>query len=358
MKRNLTVLCLLMVVALLLVGCAPAAPAETEAPADAQEPADDTAAEDQQPEAKGGKIAGIVFQEDQYMKLLQMGYKDAVEEGGYEFMPANTNLQQGKEAELINTYCDQKIAGLAITPVSEAASVASMEQAAEAGIIVGVCNSNFVGENENFTATFNPKQYEMGKQTGLAAAEFIKKNNMTGTIKLAIVQFKTLIPEQSLDRVNGFMDQIKDLEGVEIEVVTDQDAWMQDKAITLVTDIITAHPDVNIIYAANEGGAIGATMAVQNSGKAGDIYVFGQDCSDVIVKLLREDTDILQAVCGEDPYVLGYETAKAVVESLDSGKAVGNGELREIPLTTLVRGDEAAIDTFLADLNEKLSRLD
>lgn len=353
MKRNLMVLCLVMVVAMLFVGCAPATPADSEAPADG----DAVAQEDEQPEAKSGKIAGIVFQEDQYMKLLQMGYKEAVEEAGYEFMPANTNLEQGKEAELINTYIDQGIAGMAITPISETASIASMEQAAESGIVVGVCNVSYVGEHENFTATFNPNQYEMGKQTGMAAAEFIKNNNMTGTVKVAIVQFKTLIPEQSSDRVNGFMDQISNLEGVEIEIVADQDAWMQDKAITTVSDIITANPDVDIIYAANEGGTIGATMAVQNSNRGGEIFVFGQDCSDLIVTLLKEDTNILQAVCGEDPYVLGYETAKAVVDSLETGSIVGHGELKQIPLTKLVRGDDEAIDAFLTDLNDKLDRL-
>ena len=57
------------------------------------------------------KVAGVVFQEDQFMKLLQLGYKDTAIKAGYDFYPGNTNGDAAKEAEFLNTYVTQKYKG-------------------------------------------------------------------------------------------------------------------------------------------------------------------------------------------------------------------------------------------------------
>ena len=112
--------------------------------------------------------------------------------------------------------------------------------------------------------------------------------------------------------MNGFVDQIKDLEGVEI--VADQDAWLQDSAVQVVSDILTANESkggVDIIWAANDGGTIGVTMAVKNAGKAGETFVFGTDAAEQQAAFLKADDNILQCVTGQDPYTIGYNTMEA-----------------------------------------------
>jgi ABC-type sugar transport system substrate-binding protein len=43
------------------------------------------------PEGGGEKtVAGIVFQEDQFMKLMALGYADAAKEAGFRILQANT----------------------------------------------------------------------------------------------------------------------------------------------------------------------------------------------------------------------------------------------------------------------------
>ncbi|MDR1127990.1 MAG: substrate-binding domain-containing protein, partial [Treponema sp.] len=79
-------------------------------------------------------VAGIVFQEDQFMKLLSLGYADAAREAGFRILQANTNNDQAREAELINTYVDQKVAGIAIAPLSADSSVATLRRASDAGV--------------------------------------------------------------------------------------------------------------------------------------------------------------------------------------------------------------------------------
>ncbi|MFA7643388.1 MAG: substrate-binding domain-containing protein, partial [Sphaerochaetaceae bacterium] len=147
--------------------------------------------------------------------------------------------------------------------------------------------------------------------------------------------------------------QVKGLPGV--TVVTDQDAWMQDKAITVAGDIITAHSDINIIFAANEGGTIGSTMAVKNAGKAGKIAVFGFDGSEQMVQLLKDPANVLQAVIAQDPYNIGVKTMETVVKAVKGEDySATKGQSFIVPGILLERANPAGLDAFLADLKSKM----
>jgi len=296
------------------------------------------------------KVAGVVFQEDQFMKLLQLGYQDVAEAAGFEFYPGNTNGDAAKEAELLNTYLTQGYAGVAISPISEKASVKVLKDAATDGLLVGISNHTFM-DQPFITGAFTSDNYDLGSTVGKVAAAYIAEN-MNGEAKIAILQYKSLLPEQSSARSSGFLDQLKDLPG--IEVVTDQDAWMQDKAIAVGGDIITAYGDeLDIIFAANEGGTIGATMAVKNSGQ--DIKVFGFDGSEQMVQLLKDDADILQAVIAQDPYNIGVKTMETVVKAA-MGEDISDtqGTSFIVPGVLLERANPAGLDAFVTDLKSKM----
>jgi len=347
MKKVVALLLTLAMVACLFTACTKTEkPAETAAAETTAAAAGTTAAA-----SKGGKIAGVVFLEDQFMKMMQLGYKETAEKAGFEFIPGNTNNDQGKEAELVNTYCDQKIAGMAISPLSETASEASLKQAAAAGIKVGLSNTSYKGDF--FTGCFSSDNYDVGQSTGKAAAKYIK-DKMNGKANIGIIQYKSLLSEQSTARSTGFLDQLKDMP--DCKVVADQDAWLQDKAITVVTDMLTAHPEIDLIFAANDGGTIGSVMAVQNSGKAGKVVVFGTDASEQMVSLLKDQNNILQAVTGQDPYNIGVQTMQSVVDGIN-GKDVSAtaGKVTIVPGILLSRDDTAGLDAFLADLKAKMS---
>ena len=105
--------------------------------------------------AKGKKVAGVVFFEDQFMKLLQSGYKDAAEAAGYEFYPGNTNNDAAKEVEMLNTYVTQGYAGVAIAPTSGTSSIEPLTKAADSGLVVGVANSSL--DNNDWMSDASPR---------------------------------------------------------------------------------------------------------------------------------------------------------------------------------------------------------
>ncbi len=263
------------------------------------------------------KVAGIVFQEDQFMKLLSLGYKAAADDYGAIVMLANTNNDQSKEVELINTYMTQNLDGIAISPLNQTASIEALKRANEMGIAVSIANTAL--DNSPFIAGgFTSDNYLLGEQTGKVCAEFIKTHYAEGEeVRVAVLNFKSQLPEMSALRTNGFLDQIKDIPGVIL--VADQVGYLQDKAVQTAGDIITAQASqggVDIIWAANDGGTIGSVMAVKNAGLSGKTFVFGTDAAEQQLAMLRNEDNVLQAVTGQDPYQIGYKTMEVLLKEI------------------------------------------
>lgn len=294
-------------------------------------------------------IAGMVFQEDQFFKTLSAGYQAAADDLGYEIQLTNTNNDQSKETDALNTYVAQGVLGVAISPLNTQVSPAAVEDASKAGLKVAICNAS----RDAFpyaAASYSADNFSFCKQTGEAAVKFIKEHYEADyVLKIGVVQFKTQVPEQSAERVKGFFAAL-DEAGVKYEIVADQDAWLQDMAVETAGDMLSAHPDMDIIYAANDGGTVGSVMAVENAGLKGKTFVFGTDGSEQIVSLLKNDNNILQAVTAQDAFKIGYSAVEALVNSIEGKTFEGEGKTNIIPGIPLLRGDDANLDAYLADL--------
>jgi len=298
-------------------------------------------------------VAGVVFQEDQFMRLVTMGYEDAAKQAGFRILLSNTNNDQAREAELINTYVAQNVAGLAIAPLDPITSVAVLERASATMKIALADSPN---ANAPFiVGGFASDPYNLGATVGAEAAQFIR-DKLGGKAKIALVQYKSLFVDASTNRVNGFLDAVRKV-NPDVEVVMDQDAWMQDRAIQVAGDILTARSDIDIIYGANDGGTIGSVMAVKNAGLAGKCFVFGIDTGDQQLAMLRDPDNILQAVAGQDPYTIGTRAMQTVIDAINGRDySATRGKITVVPGQLVSRSNPSGIDAFERDLREKIGR--
>ena len=257
------------------------------------------------------RIAGIVFQEDQFFRLILFGMRDAATKNGAELLEANSDGKPDKEVQLINTYIANNVDAIVISPLSAKASLSALNRAREKGIVVVTYNTSIEGDTP--ASFIESDQVDLGAQTGRAASAYVE-NKLGRKAKVAIISGRSQIPEQANMRIDGFRNEITKLPGVKI--VADQDAWLAEQAVKKVGDILTANPDVNIIWAANEGGTVGAVMAVKNAGKAGKVAVFGTDNSEQLSNFLLDDDGILQAVTGQRPFEIGSKAVEAAVSVL------------------------------------------
>ena len=274
------------------------------------------------------RIAGIVLQEDQFFRLVLFGMRDAAKKRGVELLEANSNNKPDKEVQLINTYIANKVDAIAIAPLSAKSSVSALERARERGIPVIIYNLTL--ENDLVTASIGSDQFDIGASTGKAARAYIE-SKLGGKAKIAILAFQSQLPEQSSMRTNGFKSEVTKLPGVTI--VSEQDAWLTEQAVKKVGDILTANPDIRVIWSANEGGTVGAVMAVKNAGKAGKIAVFGTDTSEQLAGFLLDDANILQAITGQRPFEIGSMAVESAVKVLKGEKVEKNVSLPGVLLT-------------------------
>lgn len=320
--KKLIALCLALLMAFTLAACGGGAEPPEEPDTAEPAPMPDSEAEEPAPEPEEAAdneivVAGVVFQDDQFMNMLTKGYEDAAADAGVKILTDNTNNDQAKETELINTYVAQGVDGLAIAPLSADASVAALRAADEQGMKIALTNINLT-HADFIVSGYTSDDYTNCYLVGQEAAGMIKEKHGDETVKIAIVQFKSLLPDQSGARVEGYLAAL-DENGVKYEIVADQDAWMQDTALETASAILTAHPDIQVIITVNDGGTIGSTMAVQQAGLSDQVMVFGHDGSDQISSMVLDEASPLKAVVSQDPYTQGYNAVKDLVNAIKGG---------------------------------------
>ncbi len=294
-------------------------------------------------EDDGIRIAGIIFQNDQFFQVIQDGMEAAAEDLGVDLVIGNSDNDPQKEIELVNNYVVSGVDAIAISPLSETASVQALQDANEEGVAVVLYNSPLAAD---FPVSYlNSSQTQLGLSTGAAAADYFAAVD-GDTIRVAVLAFDSLLPEISDARVSGFLDELEAQSGKAIEIVSRQDGWLAEMGLQTAGDILTANPDIDMIYAANEGGTVGAVQAVRNAGLAGEVVVFGIDATEQLAQFLLDGDDVLQAVTGQQPFRIGYDSVATAVAYVN-GESVDETVI--VPGVLLERANPDGVNEFLGN---------
>lgn len=291
-------------------------------------------------------IGVIALQDDQFQRLLQLAMKREADRQGAEVMMTNSGSQLAREVDAIESYVEKGVDGLCISPVSVEASMPALKKAYEEGVKIYSVHMSM--EDDFQSGYIEMDQEGLGKITGEACRAYIEKK-LGGKARIGILQFKSQLADMSARRTKGFLNAIKEMPGV--EVVADMDAWMVSSGVSTATEMISANPEIDIIWAANEGGTISATLAVKNTGNAGKIVVFGTDSGEQIAKMLLADDNILQFVTGQDPDTMGKVAMQSIINTIHGKEIKKRTVIPGIPLT---RANPKEVEAYLEDMKIKL----
>ena len=300
-------------------------------------------------EDEGERVAGIVFQADQFFQVIQVGMRAAADEYGVELFLGNSDNSPQTEIELVNTYITGGVDAIAVSPLSETASVQALREAHEEGIHIITYNSPLAAD---FPESYiNSSQYDLGRSTGTAAAQYAAALPGDG-VNVAVLAFDSQLPEISDQRVSGFLDSLAE-SGKTVNVVARQDGFLAEMALQTSTDIMTANAALDIIFAANEGGTVGAVQAVRNAGRDG-VAVFGTDATEQLAAFLLDDEEILRAVTGQQPFEIGYRAVENAVLAM-RGASIEAEVV--VPGVLLTRDDPDGIRAFQRELADITARI-
>jgi len=254
-------------------------------------------------------IGAILMQQDQFFLMNEQGMQEAAASLGVDLKVQNAGGALDKEASIIDTFLAQKVDAVLVSPLGAKASIAALERAHARGVKVVTYNNGIAADFP--VANIESDQESLGASTGQAARAYINAR-LGGRARVALIGFASQLPEQGGARQRGFTNALAGMAGV--TVIAAQEAWNAPEAASTVSALLVKHPD--LVWAANEGGTVGAVTAVKSAGLAGKVAVFGTDISPQLVSLLLDDDGILQAVTAQKPFDMGKSAVESAVRAL------------------------------------------
>ena len=236
-------------------------------------------------------------------------------------------------------------AAVVISPTEFKALGKPVDEAAKSVPIIGIDSA---ADSKAFTSFLTTDNVQGGRiaADGLAAA--IKA--ATGKEEGEVAIITSLPGVGSLDqRREGFLDQVK-TKYPGLKVVADKYADGQaTTGLNMMTDLITANPNLVGVFASNLIMAQGVGQAIAENKLGDKIKVIGFDSDEKTVGFLKEG--VLAGLVVQDPYRMGYDGVKTAL-------AVSKGEKVEAFVDTganLVTKDNMADPKIDALLNPKVN---
>ncbi len=174
-----------------------------------------------------------------------------------------------KQVSMVEDCIARKPSVIVVNAVDPAAVVQVLKKASEAGFPVVMQNADTNDAGHAFTKTFVGSQ---SYDQGYAVGQMIVKAT-GGKGNLVMITGK---PGQFdvVQRANGAKAAFADAKA-DIKILAEEPAdWSKDKALTVMQDLLTRYPDINIVFGQDDPMALGALQAIKAQGVEG-IKVFG-----------------------------------------------------------------------------------
>jgi ribose transport system substrate-binding protein len=165
-------------------------------------------------------------------------------------------------------------------------------------------------DTDKFVSQVATDNYKAGQ---VAAARMGKILDGKGKIVIVAVQPGGAATEA---REKGFEDAIhQDFPSTQI---LDKRYGMAQVAqsLTVAENMLTAHPDLDGIFASNESSTMGSAQALR--GRSSRVKLVGFDSSPALLDDLQ--SGLIDSLVIQDPFKMGYESVMAAVTKLDGGQ--------------------------------------
>ena len=252
-----------------------------------------------------------------YWQSWAAGVKAGAEAAGAEVKIADQKSDQQQQVSGSLDLINQGISGLIITPVQPSALPATIAAAHEAKIPVVIGDIGTAGDYDAYIQSNN------SDGGALAAKHVIDQLGSTpGTHQVGVIELHagSVVGEE---RVAEFKSTIEANASFKIVSSLDGNDTV-DGGFAAAQDMLSANPDLEVIYAANDDSAIGAQRAMETAGKSVNdgFILIGFDGANGALDLI--DQGLMSATVAQDPYgqgVKAVETIMALLNGTDPGFA-------------------------------------
>jgi ribose transport system substrate-binding protein len=239
------------------------------------------------------KATGDLFWESVHAGAVKAGWAHQVDIV-WDGPPAETDI--AGEMKIVETMINRQVDAIVLAPSDRSAFKIVVNRARSVGIPVVIYDSGL--DSQNYTSFVATDNYLGGSMAADRMGQILK-----GKGKVVVV--KTIPGGASTTaREDGFRAGITaKFPGI---TILDERYGMASPAVSrsVTENMVTAHPDLNGVFASNESGSAGASQALKNYG--GKIKLVGFDSSPMLIEQLQ--AGVITSLVIQDPFRMG-ETA-------------------------------------------------
>ncbi len=217
-----------------------------------------------------------------------------------------------RQMSLVEEMTASGVSAIVIAPADSKALVPALRRAQQAGIaIINIDNrlDANVLQQEGVTIPFvGPDNKAGAKKVGDYLAATLTEGDQVAMLEGIRTSFN------AQQRREGFETAMAE---AGIEIVDSQSAdWEMSRANTAAASMLSEHPEIKAILAANDSMALGAVAAVRAAGRTGEVQVVGFDNISAVQKAIREQKVLATAdQHGDQLAVFGIEAALNLLAS-------------------------------------------
>lgn len=292
-------------------------------------------------ERKPEKIIGIDYPLTQLsiFNSLKSFAEERAAERGYELLFTAANGDVQRQAEQVQTWVTQQVPAIT-TFALETSSMEPIAREARGNCTVVVA---YASQLENQDGYVGLSLEQSGRLLGEEALKWAQEQ--AEPVKALILNNRDL--QGGILRDDGLHATFPG-DDSNIEIVATLKAGSREEGEEVTRTVLQAHPDLNMVLAFNDDGAIGAYQAFVNAGIAADapkVFIGGQDGSEEALQLVAQD-GIFRSTVALGIRDVGYAMVDVPADILE-GKDPGDASL-ELGLTAIT-ADSPEINAFLDD---------
>ena len=265
---------------------------------------------------------GMYFYQDQWWKDMKTAAEATAAKVGVKLNVADADGDAAKQVAQLESFIGMGVDGIIYAPVEPEASQSVAAEAKEKGITV-INIESALNDRSNIDCWVQLDQYGFGTMLAGEAAKFIEKNyGGKGKAFLLIDLSNSVIK----DRVRGFKDAFAELSPNSV-IVDEQDASSERAAALDTTlQVLTAHPDIAVIFGGNTEMGMGAANA---------LATIGADPAKVAVYTEGWGAEFYDALVKEPAYMKAYATGPSIPIAEKSVTIMADHLLNGTPLNKI-----------------------
>lgn len=239
-----------------------------------------------------------------YYKIVDSKLRAIFEQNGDILITRDGTMNQQRQNEEIRELIDSGAEAIFIACVDWDEVEEGILYARQAGVPVIAIDTE-VKDSDLVTCSVVSDNYHAGV--------LCAKHLLANRTEADIILLEHITAISGRQRIKGFTDTLASHPEFRIVGRGESDGQIEN-AMPVMADLLSEHPEVDVVMSLNDPSAFGAMAAIEGAGLSGQILIYSVDGSPEAKTMVAEH--MMTATCAQFPSLLANEAAKAVYEVL------------------------------------------